>query len=155
MPLFKLDDTTTIYLFDILLYPSVLISTNNCSVDPYNGDLQTTTVFFTRNVTSHKADYSLLSALSCLFIVLRKQSNERSWSRIFVFSLSREFYCDFIVVCVLCTHCLLLQFPSFSYGFWWFTGNKLAAFICVVAGVEYFSYFVLMSSLGLEPCLFL
>ena len=32
-------------------YTSARLITNNCSVDLYNGDLQTTTVFFTRNFT--------------------------------------------------------------------------------------------------------
>ena len=39
------------YLFVILLYTSVLLTTNNCSIDLYNGNLQPTTVFFTRNFT--------------------------------------------------------------------------------------------------------
>ena len=50
VPLFKLDNTT-IYLLAILLYTSVLVSTYNCSAGLYNGDLQTITVFFTRNFT--------------------------------------------------------------------------------------------------------
>ena len=50
------------------------------------------------------------SALSYLFIVLHNNSKERSSSRTFVFSPSRKLYCDFIVVCILCTHCLLLSF---------------------------------------------
>ena len=33
---------------NVSIYTSVLVSTNNCSVDLYNGDLQTTTVFFTQ-----------------------------------------------------------------------------------------------------------
>ena len=37
------------YLFVIFLCTSVLVSTNNCSVDLYNCDYQTTTVFFTLN----------------------------------------------------------------------------------------------------------
>ena len=37
------------YLFVILLYTSVLLNTNNCSVDVYSGDLQTINILFTRN----------------------------------------------------------------------------------------------------------
>ena len=37
------------YLFFIYLYSPVLLSTNNCLVDLYNGDLQTMTVVFTLN----------------------------------------------------------------------------------------------------------
>ena len=39
------------YMFVILLYTSILLSTNNYSVDLYNGDLQTMFVLFTRNFT--------------------------------------------------------------------------------------------------------
>ena len=39
------------YFLVILLYTSDLLSTKNCSVDLYNGDLQTTTILFTRNFT--------------------------------------------------------------------------------------------------------
>ena len=39
------------YLIVIVLYTYVLLSSNNCWVDFYNGDLQTTTILFTRNFT--------------------------------------------------------------------------------------------------------
>ena len=69
---------------------------------------------------SSNHDYSLHTQrifaqkwLSCycswLFIVLRKQSDERSWSGMFIFLFSRELYGDFIVACVFCSHCLLLH----------------------------------------------
>ena len=97
-------------MFVILFYDSGLLSTSNCSVDLYNGGLQTTTVLFTCNFTQGWWNfyYYSSSALSCLFIVQHKQSNESSWSRTFVFSVSRELYCNFIFVCVLWTHYLLL-----------------------------------------------
>ena len=42
----------------------------------------------------------LIVCFAYLYIVQHKQSNERrSWSKSFVFSLSYELYCDFIVVC--------------------------------------------------------
>ena len=50
--------------------------------------------------------YTTLSAFSSLFIVLHKQYDERSSCKMFVFSLSREFYRDLIVVFVFCSHCL-------------------------------------------------
>ena len=96
----------------ILLYTSVRVSTNNWSVDLYNGDLQTTTVSSTCNFTQGWLNsYCLMSALSCPVIVLHKQSNERSWSRMFVFSLSRELYCNFIIFCV---HIVVCAFTYLS-----------------------------------------
>ena len=62
-----------------------------------------------RVFTQDWLNYYSSPALSCLLISLSKQSNKRSWSRMFVFSLSQELYRDFIVICVLCTHCLLLR----------------------------------------------
>ena len=48
----------------------ILIRNNNCSIDFYNRDLQTTITLFTRNVSSHKTHWILsespLLALSCL-----------------------------------------------------------------------------------------
>ena len=69
MSQFKHDSTTVIYLFAILLYTFVPVSTNNCSVDLCNGDLQTTIVFFTRNFTQGWLNsYYSLPALFCPFI---------------------------------------------------------------------------------------
>ena len=75
----------------------------------YSEDLQTTTVLFTQRIFTQDwlNYYYSSSSLSCLFIGLRKQSDELSWSRMFVFRLSREFYRDFIAVCVFCTYCCL------------------------------------------------
>ena len=114
-------------LFVILFYDSVLLSTSNCSVDLYNGGLQTTTVLFTCNFTQGWWNfyYYSSSALSWPFIVQHKQSNKSSWSKTFVFSVSRELYWNFIFVCVLCTHYLLLstltlgfRYLSLSYSYW-------------------------------------
>ena len=92
VPLCTLDNTT-IYLFVILLYNSVVVSNNNCSVD-----LQNTIAFFISNFTQIWLNsYHSSSALP--FIVEHKQSNKYFWSRRrFVLSFSRELYCDFIVV---------------------------------------------------------
>ena len=123
MPLLKLDNTT-MYLFVILLYTSILLSTNNCSVDLYNGDLQTATVFFKRNFTQGWLNsYYSSSALSCPFIVQHKHSNEHTWTRTFVFLSSRELYCDFIVVCA----CIVFS-PACSC---WFTWNVFDVFVSV------------------------
>ena len=58
--------------------------------------------------------YYSLSALSCVFICPHKQSDEGSWSRMH----SREFYSDFIVVCVFCSHCLLLRSLTLRFVFY-------------------------------------
>ena len=101
VPLFPTYTTTTACLLYLLVpYTSILLSTNDCALDLYNDDLQTTTVLFIRNFTPGWLNYHHLSStLSCPFIVQRKLSNERSWSRTFVLPLSRELYCDYIVVC--------------------------------------------------------
>ena len=60
-------------------------------------------VLFTRKVSSHKADWITThssSALACPVII---QTVQRT------FLLYWAFYCDFIFVCVLCTHNLLLR----------------------------------------------
>ena len=83
-------------------YTSACVNTNNCSVDLYNGDHQTTTVFLTRNSPSHKADWILTTGCllyPAIFIDLNKQSDEYSWSRMFMLSLSLQIYWDFIVDC--------------------------------------------------------
>ena len=135
VPLFQLNDTTTIYQFTILLYTSVLVSIHNCLVDLYNGDIQTTTVSFAHNATSPKTDWILIiPRLLCLAFQLSYTS------RMFMFSFARELYRNCIVVCVFSTHCLLLRSrtclsPSLSHCCWWFTCNKLASFVCVVVGV--------------------
>ena len=88
------------YLFVILHYTSVLISTNNCLVDFYNCSLQTMTVFFTRNFTQAWLNsYYPLRVLSCG----SDQFDEGSWSGTFGTLPSREFYCDYIFVYALCT----------------------------------------------------
>ena len=72
--------------------------------------------------------YCLSSALSCLFIVLRQQSNERSWSRIFVLSLSRDFiatsflfvYCVHIASCCIRLRSVFVIYLFHTHGlcFW-------------------------------------
>ena len=55
---------------NLMMHTSVSVSTNNCSVDFYNGDLQTTNVLFTWNVSSHKTDWILTTrSLFCLDFV--------------------------------------------------------------------------------------
>ena len=103
---------------------------NTCSLELYGGDLQTTTVFIMQHI-SHKTDW--LTTTSCLLtlsakpricIVLYKQSDERSWSRMFVISLSQKLYRVYIAVCVFCSHCLLLRSLVYtlpSHTVCWFT----------------------------------
>ena len=62
------------------------VNTNNCSLDLYNGDLQTTIVLFTRNATSHKT--LLICYLFCLaYYIAGKtlwrtnlEENDSSWN---------------------------------------------------------------------------
>ena len=63
-----------------------------------------------RLISQHTTYWAMvLPALSCCFIWASDQSDERSWSETFGASPSRKFYCNYIVVCVLCTQCLLLR----------------------------------------------
>ena len=60
---------TAIYLFAIFLYTSILASTNNCSVDLYNGNPQTTTIFYMQLHTGPQlftAFFVLLFVWTCL-----------------------------------------------------------------------------------------
>ena len=94
-PQLKLDNT--IYLFAVLIHTSILLSTNNCSLDLYNGEIKTV-LFFTQGWIN---SYWLLPALSCLFICTHLHSDESSWYETLGVSLSREFICDSIVVGVV------------------------------------------------------
>ena len=54
----------------LVLFSLFRVHNNNCLIDLYNSDLQTTIILYTRNVSSYKADWFLsespLLALSCL-----------------------------------------------------------------------------------------
>ena len=91
-------------------------------------------------------DYNWHSfAVSCPFIVQQDQWNERSWTRRFAFSASKELYRHRLYMCILtlvfpscllllvlvfdvfisvylCTHCrsltLRLRYSSLSYSYW-------------------------------------
>ena len=68
----------------------LFISTNTYSLNLYSEELQTTAA------SSHKADWittNSLPVLSCLLIVQHEESNESSWSRMFLFSTTQELYC--------------------------------------------------------------
>ena len=74
-------------------------------------DLQNPTLLFIRNFTQGWLNsYWLLPVLSCLFICSRLQSDERSQSRIFVFSHSRELYREKTLL-IACS----LTFISFAH----------------------------------------
>ena len=134
-PLFKLDNTTKIYLFAILLYTSVLVSTNNCSVDLYNAIIKPR-LFFTCYFTQGwlNSYYYSLSILSCLFIVIYKRFNERYWSRMCI-------CCVCIVYILLAVAFIFFVFRFFAYlifSHWcccWFTYNNffkgLKLFSCI------------------------
>ena len=54
-----------------------------------------------RNFTQGWLIYNWLSpALSCPFVFQQQQSNKSSWSRRFLFSPSRELYCDHLYMCI-------------------------------------------------------
>ena len=57
---------------------------NNCSMDLYNGDIQTTIILFTGNVSSYKTNWILSNCVVCFvlpFISQDKQSDKCSWRR--------------------------------------------------------------------------
>ena len=92
-------------------------SNNTCALDLYSRDLQTTTVHFTSNVSSHKTDWittDSLCAMSCHFIYASDQSDEGSWSDMFVSPPSRDFYGGFVVVCEFFS-CYFLQSLKMRY----------------------------------------
>ena len=99
----QLDNTTIIY--------SLFLSHNYSHHSVRNGDLQTTIVYFTRNITQGwlNSDW-LSSALSCPFIAQNNQYNEHSLSRKFVFSPSRELYRNHLLF--VHSHTCLYLFPS-------------------------------------------
>ena len=142
--MFSLSFSLLSALYYVPLFPTYTTITtcslkffNNCSVDLYNGYLQSTTVLFTRNFTqSWLNSYLPLRALSCPFIVQHEQSNECSWSRRFMFSPYRELHCDLIVVYAFCIHWCLC-FGKLVYPFLfhvcccWFSWNVLGVFVSV------------------------
>ena len=87
----------------------------------------------------------LLLLVVCLvlnFYSPTEKPDECPWSRIFVFYLSRELYCDFIFVYALCTNCCLctvytllfvtfayLPIPVYSHVWSWFTWTKFYIFV--------------------------
>ena len=89
---------TTTSIACSIFFPAynLFVSNNTCSIGLYSYFLHTQRVF-TQDWLSY---YYLSSALFLSSIVQHKQSNESSWSRTFVFWLSRELYCNFFVVCV-------------------------------------------------------
>ena len=89
---------------------SLLFLSHKYLLNLYNGDLQTTTVLFTRNFTQGWLNYYywLLSVLFCPFIVQHNQYNERSWNRTFVFLCSQELHCDLIFDHNVCSYCVRL-----------------------------------------------
>ena len=102
-----------------VLYTSVLVCTNNCSVDPSNGDLDTMTDFF---IKCWLNSYCLSSELSCLFIFQRNSLTnvievECACSYFAENSIATSFlfvHCEHIVVYVLCTHYCMLRLHTYA-----------------------------------------
>ena len=88
---------------------NLFVSNNTCSLDLYSEDLQTKTVLFTRNASSHKTNCLLYLAF---LLSYRK-------SRMFMFLLPWELYHDFIVVWYLvyiaCCCVRILVYPLLSH----------------------------------------
>ena len=73
---FTFHDLTTTICFNCYYSVHFLIAhNNNCSIDLYNRDLQTTIILFTHNLSSHKTDW-IPSELPLLFISQDKRSVE-------------------------------------------------------------------------------
>ena len=113
---------------------SLLFLSHSYSLDLYNDNLQTTTVFFTRNFTQGwlNSNYSS-SAFSCPFIVQHKQSNERSRSSRIP---SGPHYCLWTYYCFCVVDTLLfvrsshLSILFFSHSYCWcFTWNVFDIFV--------------------------
>ena len=97
-------------LFIRYSYHTTAIFTTN------NGNLQTTTVTFISNLSSHNADWILTS--TCCLLCLAFLYAQGSWCKTF-----------YIVICVLCTHCCfcvrILVDPFCSQACcYWFTRNQ-------------------------------
>ena len=114
--------TTTIIVRSIFFFAySLFVCNKICSLHLHSRDLSHAMILHTKLT-------ELLLLVVCFMLTFyspTQQSDERFWSRMFVFSLSRELHCDFIFVCVLCTHCLLLhlltlrfRYLSLSYSYW-------------------------------------
>ena len=108
--------------------PAATFNNNNCSIDLYSRDLQTTIIHFIRKVSSHKTDWILtellLPALFCL-LYCKVRSDECIWKRISL-PLRNLHRCKqvvyAIVVCVFCLHlslqCFYCLFTSLSLLFY-------------------------------------
>ena len=67
-------------------------------------------LFFSHATRLHTRHIEFLLLVVCFvlsFYIPSQQFHEHSWSRMFGLSLFRESYCNFIFVCVFCTHCCL------------------------------------------------
>ena len=62
--------------------------------------------------------HTRLTELLLLLWSANGQSAADSWSRTFGASPSRKFYCDYIVVCILCTRCLWLHSHTSTHPFY-------------------------------------
>ena len=82
--------------------------------------------------------YWLLSALSCLFIYASIQSDEGSGNGTFGFSPSWEFFCDYLVVCIVLV--------TFAYMF--MCSMDLLVCICMVCIVHTFPLVALSLSIS-------
>ena len=109
-------------LLQLLLFFTLFrVHNNNCSIDLYNRDLQTTILLFTRNVSSHKSDciFSELSspALSCLIYALEGKClclREISINVNKLFTLLLFAYFVYVCPCNVVVACLLVYFLFYT-----------------------------------------
>ena len=142
---------------------TICISTNTCSSDLYIGDLQTTTVLFTRKVSSHTTDWittnSLSSVLSCPFLIQHNQNfryvlgAERPCSRLLDNSIATSFLfvynahsCCFRLRCAFVTY-LFHTHTDIVVGLL-ITGSM---YICGVVNVAFVLSFLMLNNIRSFP----
>ena len=107
---------------------SARVNTNNYSVDLYNGNHQSTTVFLIRKSSSHKSDWILTASRLLGRALLQYYSNsltnvpkvESSCSRIIEYSIANTLsfvYCVHIVTVSFHAYCLCSCWYSFCLSF--------------------------------------
>ena len=95
---------------------------------------------FYSHAISHKAEWitttNSLPALCCHFIVHYNPYSERSWSKMFVFSPSRKFYCD-LFLCMYNAHscCVRLRCVFIIYLFYTFAYVALLLSISFIRSI--------------------
>ena len=110
-----------------ILYTASAYTNNNCPIDLYNKDLQTTIILFTCNMSSHRTDWILselpLLAMSCLvYCLVSRLMNAFKGECLCLCETPININKLFIVILVCCLHCpwsvvvvRLLVYPLFLH----------------------------------------